>query len=79
MTKQEAIKACKPPSDDWEQYADRLWELSIEYGRSTALDEVLDIIDTAQTYKMFEGQEDTYLDKMVLKEAVEALRGGEQV
>lgn len=41
----------------------------------TMIDKVLEIIDTAQTYKMFEGQEDTYIDKKVLREVVEALRG----
>ena len=40
-----------------------------------AADRVLEIIDTAQTYKMYPGQEDTYIDKRVLREAVEALRG----
>lgn len=38
------------------------------------IDKVLEIINTAQTYKMFEGQEDTYIDKRVLREAVLALR-----
>lgn len=38
-----------------------------------ALDRVLEIIDTSQTYKMFAGEEDTYIDKRELREAVEAL------
>lgn len=47
-----------------------------EIGKAETLDEVLEIIDTAQTYKMFEGEEDTYLDKGVLREAVMELKGG---
>ena len=42
------------------------------------INEVLDLIDTAQTYKMASGDTDTYIDKRVLKEAVEALAEGEQ-
>lgn len=43
-----------------------------------AADRVLEIIDTAQTYKMYPGQEDKYIDKRVMREAVLALKGGEQ-
>lgn len=39
---------------------------------------VLEIIDTAQTYKMFVGEEDTYIDKRELREAVEELREGKE-
>lgn len=49
-----------------------------EYFIDNKIDKVLEIIDTAQTYKMFEGQEDTYIDKRVMREAVEAMKGGEQ-
>ena len=44
----------------------------------STLDDVLEIIDTAQTYKMYPGEEDTYIDKSVLREAVEALRGEQE-
>lgn len=37
------------------------------------IDKVLEIIDTAQTYKMYPGEEDTYIDKSVIREAVKAL------
>lgn len=43
--------------------------------REDVIDKLLEIIDTAQTYKMYPGQKDTYIDKRVLREAVEALRG----
>lgn len=42
----------------------------------TFFDKVLEIIDTSQTYKMTAGEGDTYIDKRVLREAVEALREG---
>lgn len=45
---------------------------------NSKIDCVLEIIDTAQTYKMFEGQEETYLDKRVLRDAVQALKGGKE-
>lgn len=38
------------------------------------IEDVLNLIDAAQTYKMTSGEEDTYIDKRVLREAVEALR-----
>lgn len=37
------------------------------------INEVLDLIDTAQTYKMEAGETDTYIDKQALRDAVEAL------
>lgn len=40
-------------------------------------DKVLEIIDTAQTYKMYPGEEDTYIDKMVIRKAILALKWGE--
>ena len=45
---------------------------------SALLDRILEIIDTSQTYKMTAGEEDTYIDKRVLREAVEALREGKE-
>ncbi len=32
LEKQEAIKSCTPPSDDWEHYADRLHDIAYKYG-----------------------------------------------
>ena len=32
LEKQEAIKSCTPPSDDWEHYADRLHDISYQSG-----------------------------------------------
>lgn len=36
MSKEEAIKECKPPTDDWEYYADRLYTLAYEHGWNDA-------------------------------------------
>lgn len=33
MDKLDAIRRCTPPGDDWEQYADRLWDLAVEKGK----------------------------------------------
>ena len=32
LEKQEAIKSCTPPSDDWEHYADRLHDIAYQSG-----------------------------------------------
>ena len=32
LEKQEAIKTCTPPSDDWEHYADRLHDIAYQSG-----------------------------------------------
>ena len=32
LEKQDAIKACTPPSDDWEHYADRLHDIAYKSG-----------------------------------------------
>lgn len=32
LQKQEAIKSCTPPSDDWEHYADRLHDIAYKCG-----------------------------------------------
>ena len=32
LKKQEAIKSCTPPSDDWEHYADRLHDIAYQSG-----------------------------------------------
>ena len=42
--------------------------------KGETIDAVLSLIDAAQTYKMTAGEEDTYIDKRALREAVEALR-----
>lgn len=55
-------------------YSEQLWLNS----RNRAFNEVLEIIDTAQTYKMYPGEEDTYIDKRVLREAVMEMKGDEQ-
>ena len=43
LEKQDAIKACTPPSDDWEHYADRLHDIAYksgyEQGKKDAEDE----------------------------------------
>lgn len=43
-------------------------------GKKIIINAVLGLIDGSQTYKMASGEEDTYIDKRVLREAVEALR-----
>lgn len=50
----------------------------ITQGKADTIKAVLEIIDTAQTYKMQEGETDTYIDKRVLRDAVKALKGGEE-
>ena len=52
------------------------WDMEVT--KSAVIHDILEIIDTAQTYKMYPGQEDTYIDKRVMREAVLALKGGEQ-
>lgn len=49
-----------------------------EDGEAKAINRILEIIDTSQTYKMTAGDTDTYIDKRVLREAVEALREGKE-
>ena len=36
MTNEEAIKECKPPTDDWEEYADKLWHIAYKRGWNDA-------------------------------------------
>ena len=49
-------------------------EVGLSDGKKIIINAVLDLIDGSQTYKMTAGEEDTYIDKRVLREAVEALR-----
>lgn len=48
-------------------------ETGLSDGKKIIINAVLGLIDAAQTYKMQEGDADTYIDKRVLREAVEAL------
>ena len=36
MSKEEAIKECKPPTNDWEEYADKLWNIAYKRGWNDA-------------------------------------------
>ena len=49
-----------------------------DHGWGDAINAVLSLIDGSQTYKMTEGEEDTYIDKRVIREAVKALREEEE-
>lgn len=58
---------------------DSYWyDAGYKSAKKETIDNVLEVIDTAQTYKMFEGQEDTYLDQRELRKAVLALRGEQE-
>ena len=66
MTNKEAIKECKPPTDDWEQYADKLYELAYKHGYDDAMKQVKEIIDN-----IYSPIEDKYTDICsLIKESV---------
>lgn len=57
MTNKEAIKECKPPTDDWEEYADKLWHIAYKRGRNDVMKQVKEIIDN-----IYSPIEDKYTD-----------------
>lgn len=78
MTPERALFYAKKEFDIYEgctpvQTIAAVYSCGIKEGIRIALDNILGLIDAAQTYKMTAGEEDTYIDKRVLREAVEAL------
>lgn len=43
---QASVKECKPPTDNWEQYADKLYELAYKHGYDDAMKQVAEVIDS---------------------------------
>ena len=61
-----------------ESYSDKVWQGGRKFGREQAIDDVLEIIDKAQTYKMAVGSTDLFIDREAFRDEVLALKGGEQ-
>ena len=55
-------------------YTMDLFDTVYEKVKRETIEDVLSLIDGSQTYKMAAGEKDTYIDKRVIREAVEALR-----